>query len=90
MQNTMQIREVQNAHIVLNNMSVMPEYEEIMTNTGLNLLGPDQKGNLGANQTLSQSDGVAGDNFINTFPTTKTTITPDENKSKINFVLIYF
>ena len=79
-----QIREVQNAHIVLNNMSVMPEYEELMTNTGLNLLGPDQKGNLGANQTLSRSDGVAGDNFINTFPTTSTTITPDENKSKIN------
>jgi len=79
-----QIKEVQNAHIVLNNMSVMPEYEKLMTDTGLNLLGPEQKGNLGANQTLSRSDGVAGDNFINTFPTTKTTITPDENKSKIN------
>ena len=79
-----QIKEVQNAHIVLNNMSVMPEYEKLMTDTGLNLLGPKQKGNLGANQTLSRSDGVAGDNFINTFPTTKTTITPDENKSKIN------
>ena len=62
----------------------MPEYEKLMTDTGLNLLGPKQKGNLGANQTLSRSDGVAGDNFINTFPTTKTTITPDENKSKIN------
>jgi len=79
-----QIKEVQNAHIVLNNMSVMPEYEKLMTDTGLNLLGPKQKGNLGANQTLSRSDGVAGDNFINTFPTTKTTITPDENTPKIN------
>ena len=79
-----QIKEVQNAHIVLNNMSVMPEYEKLMTDTGLNLLGPEQKGNLGSNQTLSRSDGVAGDNFINTFPTTKTTITPDENTPKIN------
>ena len=79
-----QIKEVQNAHIVLNNMSVMPEYSDLMTNTGLNLMGPDQKGNLGKNSTLSQSDGVAGDNFINTFPTTKTIINPDENTSKID------
>ena len=62
----------------------MPEYGELMTNTGLTLMGPEQGGNLGAKQNLSGVDGIAGDNFINTFPTTETTINPDENKDNIN------
>ena len=70
-----EIEKVQNAHIALNTMGRMPMYQEGFQNIGLdfNMTGPVQDDNVGVDSTLSGVDGLAGDNFINTFMTSEYT-----------------
>ena len=64
-----EIKKVQNAHISLNSMNRMPEYKDLFKgqNMNLSISGPADSGNLGANNQLSGADGIAGDNFIQSY-----------------------
>tara|TARA_R110002020_G_scaffold5834_1_gene23882 strand:+ start:14002 stop:16515 length:2514 start_codon:yes stop_codon:yes gene_type:complete len=84
--NNDEIEKVQNAHVALNSMGRMPMYEEGFQNIGLNMnmTGPQQDDNTGAEGTLSGIDGLAGDNFINTYMTSKYTPEAEEELPKYN------
>ena len=81
-----EIGQIQDAHIILDSMSRLPEYNDIMkkNNVSLNLTGPEEEGNVGEKSTLSARDNLAGDNFINTFVNTSYTTTPGDDNDEIN------
>jgi hypothetical protein len=58
----------------------MDEYEDLFKgqNMNLSIAGPEESGNVGANSQLSNADGIAGDNFIQSF--VSSSYTPQADK----------